>query len=167
MENQGQKPYTAEEKVAILRRPRIKKVTGPDLCDENPLHPRVFYRWLKTFSDRRAATFGPPPRAEKQVEAREQRIAFLEAKPVSAIGSHAHFNAVMGRIGQTYGALHARLVLPPQPFQGLQAGRIRDHRRNHHLEAVRKDEASWIVDHGNVSGHRSGCGINVFSSALL
>jgi hypothetical protein len=49
----------------------------------------------------------------------------------------------------------------------LQAGRIRDHRRNHHLEAVRKDEASWIVDHGNVSGHRSGCGINVFSSALL
>jgi hypothetical protein len=39
-----------------------------------------FYRWLKQFFDHGAAAFGPAPRADKQVEAREQRIAFLEAK---------------------------------------------------------------------------------------
>jgi hypothetical protein len=33
MENLGQKPYTAEEKIAILRRHLVEKVTGPDLCD--------------------------------------------------------------------------------------------------------------------------------------
>ena len=51
-----------------------------DLCEEYGLHPTVFYRWLKQFFENGAAAFGPASRADKQVEAREQRIAFLEAK---------------------------------------------------------------------------------------
>jgi len=50
------------------------------LCDEYQLHPTVLYRRLKQFFENGAAVFGPAPRADKQVEAREQRIAFLEAK---------------------------------------------------------------------------------------
>lgn len=50
------------------------------MCEEYQLHPTVFYRWLKQFFENGAGVFGPPPRADKQVEAREQRIAFLEAK---------------------------------------------------------------------------------------
>ena len=74
------KHHAAEEKVAILRRHLIEKVPISTLCDEHQLHPTVFYRWLKQFFENGAVAFGPPPRTDKQVEAREQRIAFLEAK---------------------------------------------------------------------------------------
>ncbi len=74
------KRHTADEKVAILRRHLIEKVPVSTLCDEHQLHPTVFYRWLKVFFENGAAAFGPAPRADKQVEAREQRIAALEKK---------------------------------------------------------------------------------------
>ncbi|MGD0012760.1 MAG: transposase [Terriglobia bacterium] len=74
------KHHTPEEKVAILRRHLIDRVPVSTLCDEHQLHPTVFYRWLKQFFENGAAALGPVPRADKQVEAREQRIAFLEAK---------------------------------------------------------------------------------------
>jgi transposase len=74
------KHHTAEEKVAILRRHLIEKVPISTLCDESQIHPTVFYRWLKQFFENGTAAFGPPPRLDKQVEAREQRITFLEAK---------------------------------------------------------------------------------------
>ena len=74
------KHHTPEEKVTILRRHLVDRVPISTLCDEHQLHPTVLYRWLKQFFENGAAAFGPPPRADKQVEAREQRIAFLEAK---------------------------------------------------------------------------------------
>jgi len=46
----------------------------------NQLHPTVFYRWLKQFFENGAAAFGPVPHVEKQVEAREQCIDWLQAK---------------------------------------------------------------------------------------
>ena len=74
------KHHTPEEKVAILRRHLIDKVPVSNLREEYRLHPTVFYRWLKQFFENGAAAFGPAPRADKQVEACEQRIAFLEGK---------------------------------------------------------------------------------------
>ena len=74
------KRHTSEEKVAILRRHLVDRVPVSTLCDEYQLHPTMFYRWLKQFFENGAAAFGPPPRTDKQVEAREQRIALLEAK---------------------------------------------------------------------------------------
>ena len=41
------KHYTAEEKVAILRRHLLDKVPVSDLCEELGLQPTVFYRWQK------------------------------------------------------------------------------------------------------------------------
>jgi transposase len=58
----------------------IDRVPVSTLCDEYQLHPTVFYRWLKQFFENGAAAFGPAPRADKQVEAHEQRIAFLEGR---------------------------------------------------------------------------------------
>jgi transposase-like protein len=72
--------HTPAEKVAILRRHLIDQVPVSTLCDEHQLHPTVFYRWLKQFFENGAAAFGPAPRPDKQVEAREQRIAFLETE---------------------------------------------------------------------------------------
>ena len=74
------KQHTSEEKVAILRRHLVDKVPVSNLCEECGIHPTLFYRWLKQFFDNGAAAFGPPPQPNKQVEAREQRIALLEAK---------------------------------------------------------------------------------------
>lgn len=72
--------FTPEEKVSILRRHLVDKVTVSAVCEEEHVHPTVFYRWLKQFFENGAAAFGPAPRADKQVEAREQRIVFLEGK---------------------------------------------------------------------------------------
>jgi transposase len=43
------KHYTAEEKVAILRRHLLDKVPVSDLYEELGLQPTVFYRWQKEF----------------------------------------------------------------------------------------------------------------------
>ena len=78
--NNERKHHTPEEKVTILRRHLVERVPVSTLCDESQIHPTVFYRWLKQFFENGTAAFGPPPRPDQQVEAREQRIAFLEAK---------------------------------------------------------------------------------------
>src|SRR5580765_6511959 len=51
------KHYTAEEKVAILRRRLLDKVPVSDLCEELGLQPTVFYRWQKEFFENGAAAF--------------------------------------------------------------------------------------------------------------
>ena len=43
------KHYTAEEKVAILRRHLLEQEPIAKLCDELGLQPTVFYRWQKEF----------------------------------------------------------------------------------------------------------------------
>ena len=116
MENHEKKQYTAEQKVAILRRHLIEKVTVPDLCDEYHLHPTVFYRWLKQFFENGAAAFGPPPRTSKEVEAREARIRFLEAKlkrkdevMAELMEEHVALKKVLGRFERPMGtARHTR-----------------------------------------------------------
>ena len=51
--------YTAEEKVAILRRHLLDKVPVSDLCEELGLQPTVFYRWQKEFFENGAVAFEP------------------------------------------------------------------------------------------------------------
>ena len=53
------KHYTAEEKVAILRRHLLDKVPMSDLCEELGLQPTVFYRWQKEFFENGASMCGP------------------------------------------------------------------------------------------------------------
>ena len=72
------KHYTAEEKVAILRRHLLDKVPVSDLCDELGLQPTVFYRWQKEFFENGAAAFQGNSRTDHQAE--QQRIEFLEKK---------------------------------------------------------------------------------------
>lgn len=72
------KHYTAEEKVAILRRHLLDKVPVSDLCEELGLQPTVFYRWQKEFFENGAAAFQGKSRSDHQAE--QQRIEFLEKK---------------------------------------------------------------------------------------
>ena len=72
------KNYSAEEKVAILRRHLLDKVPVSDLCEELGLQPTVFYRWQKEFFENGAAAFQAKARSDHQAE--QERIEFLEKK---------------------------------------------------------------------------------------
>ena len=74
----ARKHYTAEEKVAILRRHLLDKEPVSELCDELQLQPTVFYRWQKEFFENGAATFQTKNRPSRQPE--QERIARLEKK---------------------------------------------------------------------------------------
>ncbi len=72
------KNYTAQEKVAILKRHLVDQIPVSDLCDKYQLQPTVFYRWLKEFFENGAAAFEKDNSRQKKAE--EKRIEKLEAK---------------------------------------------------------------------------------------
>jgi len=72
------KKFSASEKVSIMRRHFLDKVSVSDLCDELGIAPTVFYRWQKQLFENAGAAFervnGRKARAE------EERIEYLEAR---------------------------------------------------------------------------------------
>ncbi len=72
------KHYTAEEKVAILRRHLLDKEPVSSLCDELGLQPTVLYRWQKEFFENGPAAFQHKSRPNGQAE--QERIGYLEKK---------------------------------------------------------------------------------------
>ena len=71
--------YSAQEKVAILKRHLLEKVPVSDLCDEHGIHPTVFYRWQKEFFEKGANALensrdNRSARLEKQVAELEQKL---------------------------------------------------------------------------------------------
>ena len=72
------KHYTAEEKVAILRRHLLEQELVSKLCDELGLQPTVFYRWQKEFFENGAAAFQKKVRSKTRAE--QERIEYLEKK---------------------------------------------------------------------------------------
>ena len=72
------KHYTAEEKVAILRRHLLDKVPVSELCEELGLRPTVFYRWQKEFFENGTAAFEQKARPSHSAD--RERIAYLEKK---------------------------------------------------------------------------------------
>ena len=76
------KQFTAQEKVAMLRRHLVEKVPVSQLCEEARLQPTVFYRWLKQFFENGAAAL---ERSNGTTVARpdlkaQRRIAHLEER---------------------------------------------------------------------------------------
>ena len=49
------KNYSADEKVAILRRHLIDRISVADLCDELQIQPTLFYKWQTQFFENGAA----------------------------------------------------------------------------------------------------------------
>jgi transposase-like protein len=72
------KNYTAEEKVAILKRHLVEKVPVSDVCDELGLNPTVFYGWQKQLFENGVAAFQRT--RGRQADRRDQKIEKLEAK---------------------------------------------------------------------------------------
>ena len=72
------KHYTAEEKVAVLRRHLLEKEPISKLCDDLGLQPTVFYRWQKEFFENGARAFDSKARTRQQPE--QERIQYLTKK---------------------------------------------------------------------------------------
>ena len=72
--------FTAEQKVAILRRHLIDGVAVSDVCDEHGLNPTVFYRWQKAFFENGAAAFESRNRGNARERKLTQQVESLEAK---------------------------------------------------------------------------------------
>jgi len=72
------KHYTAEEKVAFLRRHFLEKAPVSDLCEETGIHPTLFYRWQKEFFENGAAASQGKARSNQPAE--RERIQYLEKK---------------------------------------------------------------------------------------
>ena len=74
----ARKHYTADEKVAILRRHLVEHVSISDVCSEYSIAPSVFYRWQQQLFENGAAVFGPPAKGETAPLSR--KIGALEEK---------------------------------------------------------------------------------------
>ena len=96
---QKRKQYTPEEKVAILRRHLVDKVSVSDLCEEYGLQPTVFYRWQKAFFENGAQAFAKS--GDRQTTKLKGRIAELEEKL-------AKKNEVLGEVMEEMVALKKR-----------------------------------------------------------
>ena len=72
------KHYTAEEKVAILRRHLLDREPVSSLCDEVGLKPTMLYRWQKEFFENGPAVFQQKARTHHPAE--QERIEYLEKK---------------------------------------------------------------------------------------
>ena len=72
------KNYTPEEKVAILKKHLVDKVSVADICDEHQLQPTLFYNWQKQFFENGAAAFAR--KSKRQDEAKDRRLARMKEK---------------------------------------------------------------------------------------
>jgi transposase len=79
--NNERKPYTAPDKVAVLRLRFLEKQPVSDRCDQYRIHPTLFYRWQKEFFENGAAAFEANGKRRKALEAvKDRTIATLEGK---------------------------------------------------------------------------------------
>ncbi len=72
--------FSATEKAAIVRRHLIAKVPISDLCDEYSIQPTQIYGWQKLLFENAEAAFERPGRKPKVDNAKDRKIAALEAK---------------------------------------------------------------------------------------
>ena len=119
------KHFTAEEKVAILRRHLLEQEPVSKLCDELGLQPTVFYRWQKEFFENGAAAFQTKARANAQAE--QERIEYLEKKIqrkdevlAELMGEHIALKKVLGNSDRGLGA--ARCAGPDRGFRPALVG---------------------------------------------
>ena len=97
------KHYTAEEKVAILRRRLLENVAVSDLCEKLGLQPTVFYRWQKEFFENGAAA--SEQKGGRSHQAEQERIEYLVRKIQTKDEVLAELDGGTCRIKKSFGEL--------------------------------------------------------------
>ena len=93
--------FSAQEKVAILRRHFLEKVPVSDLCDECHLAPNLFYRWQKEFFENGAAALEhdnglEARRLEEKVKALQAKLAQKDEVIAEILESHVALKKTLG-----------------------------------------------------------------------
>jgi transposase-like protein len=100
MSEKKRKNFTAKEKVSLLKKHLVEKKAVSDLCDENGMHPTIFYRWQQKLFERAVSIF--EKEKEKSDNQLAQKVIELEAKLV-------HKNEVISELMEEYIALKKSL----------------------------------------------------------
>lgn len=107
-EKRTRRHFTAEQKVAILKRHFVDKVPVSDLCDEYKLQPSVFYDWQHKLWDNAAAALEagrPEPARRSRERALASQVEALEAKL-------SQKDSVIAEMSAEYVALKRQLGAP-------------------------------------------------------
>jgi transposase len=72
--------FSAQEKVAVLKRHLVDKIPVSDLCDELDIYPNQFYGWLKEFFENGHAAFDNGRKSKAEEDAKDRKIEQLESK---------------------------------------------------------------------------------------
>ncbi len=72
--------FADTEKVAILKRHLVDKVSISDLCDEHNIYPTQFYDWLKKFFENGHLAFQNGRKTKTVEDTKDRKIEQLEAK---------------------------------------------------------------------------------------
>ena len=94
--------FLAEDKVRIIRRHLVDRVTVSDLCDEYGLSPNHFYRWQKDFFEKGHAAFergsgGAAKKLERENSALKTRLAHKDEVIAEIMESHVALKKKLGR----------------------------------------------------------------------
>ena len=80
--NKQRRHFSGPEKVAILKRHLLDKVSVSDLADELHIHPTQLYGWLKDFFEHGHVVFENGRKSKAVEDANVKKIQQLEAKLV-------------------------------------------------------------------------------------
>ena len=81
MNGKQRRSFSAEQKVAIVKRQLVEGAPISDLCDEYQILPTQFYQWQKQLFENGAAAFERrrakqrPTVADRKVEALQKKLA--------------------------------------------------------------------------------------------
>jgi len=99
----SRRTFTAQEKVAILRRHLLDKQPVSDVCEAHGLNPNVFYRWQKELFENGSAAFergnGAHERAlERKVEQLNAKLAHRDEVIAEIMESHVALKKSLGEV---------------------------------------------------------------------
>jgi transposase-like protein len=79
MDKKTRRQHSPEDKVRILRLHLLEHKPISQLCDQEGIHPTLFYQWQKAFFENGAAAFQRSPRTET-LQQRDRVLEALQAK---------------------------------------------------------------------------------------
>jgi len=97
----NRRQFSPKEKVALLRRHFLEGVPVSSLCDENSIHPTIFYRWQKEFFENGEAAFQRQSDAytkslEKKNAQLEEKIAYKDGVIAEIMEDHVKLKKSLG-----------------------------------------------------------------------
>jgi transposase len=79
-DKQTRRHFTAQEKVAIVKRHLLEGIPVSNLCDEFQINPTLFYQWQRQLFENAHLAFENGRKSKAVEDAKDHKIEQLEAK---------------------------------------------------------------------------------------